>query len=36
MRVVPGPGADADIHRRFGSTALAGEQPETAFSLRRQ
>jgi DNA-binding HxlR family transcriptional regulator len=36
MRIVPGPGADADIRQRFGPTALAGEQPETAFSLRRQ
>ena len=36
MRVVPGPGADADIRRRFGGAALAGEQPEAAFSLRRE
>jgi DNA-binding HxlR family transcriptional regulator len=36
MRVVPGPGADADIRQRFGPAALASEQPETAFSLRRQ
>ena len=36
MRIVPGPGADADIRQRFGPAALAGEQPETAFSLRRQ
>jgi DNA-binding HxlR family transcriptional regulator len=33
MRVVPGPGADADIRRRFGAAALAGEQPEAAFWL---
>jgi DNA-binding HxlR family transcriptional regulator len=33
-RVVPRPGADADIRQRFGGAALAGEQPETAFSVR--
>ena len=36
MRVVPGPGADADIRRRFSEAAVAGDQPEAAFSLRRE
>jgi DNA-binding HxlR family transcriptional regulator len=36
MRVVPGPGADADIRRRFGAAALAGEQPDAAFFLRKE
>jgi DNA-binding HxlR family transcriptional regulator len=36
MRIVPGPGADADIRQRFGGAALAGEQPEAAFFLRKE
>jgi len=35
MRVVPGPGADAGIRRRFGAAALAAEQPEAALLFRR-
>ncbi|WP_158812750.1 helix-turn-helix domain-containing protein [Methylocapsa sp. S129] len=35
MRVVPGPGADVSIHRRFGATASGGEAPEAAFAFRR-
>jgi DNA-binding HxlR family transcriptional regulator len=35
MRVVPGPGASADIRQRFGGKGLAAEAPETAFFFRR-
>ena len=35
MRIVPGPGANADIRQRFGLADLASEQPEAAFSFRR-
>jgi DNA-binding HxlR family transcriptional regulator len=35
MRVVPGPGADADIRQRFGATASVGEHPEAGFFFRK-
>jgi hypothetical protein len=35
MRVVPGPGASADIRQRFGGNGLAAGAPEAAFFFRR-
>jgi len=35
MRVVPGPGADVEIRRRFGAAPSRAEQPDAASSFRR-
>lgn len=35
MRVVPGPGADADIRRRFGAAPSRAEAPDAASAFRR-